>query len=665
MGSQPVVFEHTMLGITERKIRQTLSADGYLQAEVSCDSIVKKRKINLSCIARAGSRYIIDSIFYLQGQDTLPITSTLSDMYRMEYSQPGMYFQLENLESDRDQLVETANNNGFPFINNKDVIFFVDTLVGNGKVDIHMRLRPSADSTKYHRFRYGSIFVNPNFSLKNDTEFDTTGMVKLDEYKITEGYDFLRENVLNNAIYIKEYAIYDKHRSKITSNRLLDFGIFKFVNIKKKVNPDRSIDHFYNLTPYKMQSISGEIELNNRPGNFLGLAGTTSYIHKNTFGGAERFELSLSGGLETQFGDKQALINTSNIKLEGKLTVPSIVLPFISFRTNRNYIPKTIMSLSIGQQRRTEFYTIRSAHANYGFKWNETDYKTSKLTPIDLSWLVLDNTTTVFDSILNNDRRQALSFRSTLLLGSSYEYVYNKRNKYNPINQLYFKGVIESAGSLLSLFVKPKSDSEPAKLLGTPFAQYLRLTVDLRKYWALDIGSIASRVVVGTGFAFGNSTEVPYSKQFSIGGANSLRAFRLRTLGPGLFKSQEANIQNQFLDQTGDLKIEANIEYRFNIIGYIKGAIFLDAGNVWLYDSENKPEGVFDINKFYKQMGIGTGFGFRFDLDFLLLRFDLAFPIRNVQPDSQFGWTIKDIDFFSGLWRDDNLVFNLGLGYPF
>ena len=259
-----------------------------------------------------------------------------------------------------------------------------------------------------------------------------------------------------------------------------------------------------------------------------------------------------------------------------------------------------------------------------------------------------------------------LSLQTTLVSSSSYEYIYNKRNKYNPINQLYFKGTIEAAGNILNLFINPKSQNQPGEFLGTPFSQYVRINADVRKYWALQVGSLASRFVIGGAYAYGNSDEVPYSKQFSIGGANDLRAFGLRRLGPGSFvPATNTSTDNQFIDQTGDIKIEANIEYRFPILGYFKGALFMDAGNVWLFNRGTRPEGVFKFSEFYNQIAVGTGFGLRFDVDFFLLRLDIAFPIRNIDSNGNFSWVLDDINFLNSTWRDENVVLNLGIGYPF
>ena len=661
-GSKPILYKDGIQGRSERKIQKALQEYGYLRAQISCDTVPKKRKVFVECQATLGERYIIDSVFYIQ--DSLEITQTLKPMYDITYTRPGKYYELKNLLQDRAELVTTANNNGYPYVNGQDVVFFLDTLAGDRKVDVHMRLRPSDDSLKYQRFRYGGIYINPNYSLERDSPTDSTNMVKFDEYNISEGYDFLREDALNKAIYINEGNIFNQKKRKITVDRLLDFGLFKFVNVKTVPNREKkTLDHYLNLTTHQMESVSGELEINNRQGNIFGTAGKISYVNRNIFRGAERFELALSGGLETQLGSKQSFINQSSIRLESSLTLPNVVLPLVQIRSNSNFIPKTFMSVSLAQENRFEFYTVRAASAKYGFRWHETKNKTSFLTPIDVSWLVLTNTTPRFDSILMNDPRQALSFQTTLVPGLSYVYEYNRRDKFDPTNQSFFRGTFESAGNLLSLLSTTPAGQTQATLFGTPLARFIRMTADVRQYWSAGAGSFATKLVVGAGFAFGN-TELPYSKQYSIGGANSIRAYRLRTLGPGLYQSPSGNT-NQFIDQTGDIKIESSVEYRFPIVAFLKGALFVDAGNVWVLDSADKPEGVFNINTFADQIAVGTGIGLRFDFDFIVLRFDLGFPIRDIESSGQFEWVHRDIAPFSRSWRNDNLRLQFGLGYPF
>lgn len=657
-------FDNSKVKLSENRIKSTLYSKGYFSSNVDCDSIQQKReKVEIDCEITLGPRYTIDSVFAMQ--DTMNVVRTLKGIYGIEFTKKGDYYDVDNLTADRTAFVTASHNNGFPFVTNQDIVFYVDTISEEHKVDVHMIMKSTKDSLKFERYSNGNIYINPNFSLKTDKAISTEDMVRENEFFLKSGYDFLTLPALEKAVYLEEGRIYDESRNKITSDRLLDFGIFKFVNMKTVLREGNKIDHFINLTTLPMKSVSGQLDLNNRQGNFLGLSGQVAYTHRNLFNGAQRFDLTLSGGIENQLGQDQTLINTSDIELEAKLSMPNVILPFASFKTNRNHIPRTTMSIAASQQDRVNFYTLRALEAGYGFRWNETDNKESYFKPVDLSWVVLSQTSTEFEDFLALNPRQAESFRTTLLLASSYEYTFTKKDKYNPFSQSYFKGTVESAGNLLALAIGNNNDpNNPTTLFNTPYSQYVRFTTDSRKYWGSDKLAIASRLIVGAGVAYGNSNELPYAKQFSVGGANSLRAFRLRTVGPGRFSPTVID-NNQFIDQTGDLKIEANIEARFPLVSYLKGAIFIDAGNVWLLNNDNIPEGNFTIGEFYNQFAIGTGFGFRFDIELFVVRFDLGVPIRQLGSSGVFEWTFDEIELLNSDWLRNNVIPNLTVGYPF
>jgi outer membrane protein assembly factor BamA len=240
------------------------------------------------------------------------------------------------------------------------------------------------------------------------------------------------------------------------------------------------------------------------------------------------------------------------------------------------------------------------------------------------------------------------------------------------VHSFYFAGTIDIAGNLLNAVQKQvkKSSDEPFVLFGSPYSQYARFDVDYRYYWQIDVhNKLATRLVLGTGFAYGNSTTLPYIKQFSIGGSNSIRAFPARSVGPGTYDVRsDPNQQGSafFIDQRGDIKLETNVEYRFDIIKSFKGALFVDAGNIWLLKEDpGRPGGKFDRDKFLKELAVGTGLGFRFDFSFFVLRLDIAFPLRKPYLPPNERWVIDKIDFGSPSWRGDNLVFNIAIGYPF
>ena len=254
-----------------------------------------------------------------------------------------------------------------------------------------------------------------------------------------------------------------------------------------------------------------------------------------------------------------------------------------------------------------------------------------------------------------------------LIFGPSYSYTYTNTMQKRRKNTFYYKGTVDLAGNIAGLVTGANSKKEDTiKVFGVPFSQFIKIENEFRHYLKLNKDSqLASRIIVGAGFAYGNSNEMPFIKQFFIGGTNSLRAFRARSIGPGSFNDTTINTSTFLPDQSGDLKLEFNTEYRAKIYGLVKGALFLDAGNIWLMNNDpNKPGAEFS-KKFLNELAVGVGAGLRFDFSFILLRTDLAFPIRKPNlPDGQ-RWVLDQINFGNGSWRKENLVFNLAIGYPF
>ncbi len=631
---------------------------GYFDATVSCDTIIENREINIACQINPGYRYTISKVHYLD--DTLDISKTMRQLKQNEYIPENDYFDNDNIQKEKSALAQKSINSGYPYIKSKDIVVYLDTNRLEKKTDVYIRFKSQNDSIKYIRHRFGDLYINPGYSPDKDNPFDTTEMVKHKEYFIKSGYDFLNEKLINEAIFIKKGNIYNHQWSKIAVDRFFDYGLFKFVSLKSKRNKNNTIDQFINLTPSNTQSMTAEFQLNNRSGNFLGLLGKATYVNKNLWRGAQRFEISILGGAETQYVNDHFSLNTADATIEAKISMPSLRL----FRTNRHYIPRTFVSLSGNRQKRIKLYDITSLKAEYGFSWHETHTKSYVFRPLVLNYLVTSGKSEKFDSILMSNPILAVAFVDQLVIGGKYQMFYIKTDKLNPNDQISFRGTLETVGNLLSLIKKTKKDQERATLFGTPYAQYIKLTADGRKYFPLGESTMAFRIFGGLGYAYGNSEKLPYSKQFSIGGSNSLRAYHLRTLGPGGYSPVDSTA-NQFLDQTGDLKLEANVEWRFPLFYYLKGAIFLDAGNIWTFDKDNRPEGAFNVRKFYNQIAIGTGLGFRLDFNFFVLRLDLAFPLRGPKKDTGFEWKLNKINFFKAGWRANNLVWNLGIGYPF
>jgi outer membrane protein assembly factor BamA len=292
-----------------------------------------------------------------------------------------------------------------------------------------------------------------------------------------------------------------------------------------------------------------------------------------------------------------------------------------------------------------------------------------------------DQTSEAFEEEVAKNPVLAKSLENQFIIGTRYSYTVNtqltevqaqkfEERKYRTHN-FYFNGNVDVAGNLINLLQKGSREAnEDPTLFGFPFSPYVKGDIDIRHYLTLDPrNKIASRFILGAGYAYVGTTTLPYVKQFSIGGSNSIRAFPARSVGPGTYYIREhiPKDSTQFIDQRGDIKLEANIEYRFDIFKIVKGALFLDAGNIWVLkeDPEETRDGVrFDSKTFLHQLAVGTGFGLRFDFSFFVLRLDTAFPLRKPWEEED-PWVANEIDFGSKTWRKENLIFNIAIGYPF
>ena len=303
----------------------------------------------------------------------------------------------------------------------------------------------------------------------------------------------------------------------------------------------------------------------------------------------------------------------------------------------------------------------------------ESARKSHQLYPVDVS-LVTVQQEPAFRDLLETNPLLRQSYEEQFIIGGNYSFFYSTLNlddrKYEKHN-FYFNGNIDVSGNLLNLVQRNGTDNNNGgvkEIFGTPYSQFTKVSGDFRYYYKIDKRNlIATRFFAGVGVPYGNAESLPYLKQFAAGGTNTIRAFRSRSIGPGSFaQARDAGPDSLLLDQTGDISLLANIEYRFDVLGALKGALFVDAGNIWLVNEDvDRPGGEFSTSDFLSETAVGTGFGLRFDADFFVIRLDFAFPLRAPFLPKGDRWVISNIDPLSKSWRRDNLILNIAIGYPF
>lgn len=646
-----------MIDNTEARMGKVMSDFGFFRSTVKCDSTANDKKVKLKCSILAGPRYTIGKITY--PYDTLSISKDIKQLYPLKYLKEGEYYHQQNVVKDRAGIISSAKNNGYIYFDARDLVFYIDTLKQNSVADIFVEIRNENDSISQKKYVLGDIKVDSKYVLNQE---DSQDFVYDEDTGIffNKKHQFVDEEFIERMLVQKTGEVVSEKKQKISSNRLLNLGIFKFVRNEMSIGQNDTLNQTFLLTPNVTKTITGELELNNRTGNFFGTSGSVSYVNKNRFRGGERFRVGLSGGIETQFGEK-SFINTRQLKLSTSLEFPRLIIPFKP-RASKYFVPWTIVSASINSQRRIKYFDISDFELRFGYRWQDNQNKFHEFYPIDINSFYISNITSTFKKRLEAPENIRLreSFEDKVVLALRYAFIYNNTADAGPRDSWYFKTEFTSAGNMYSLVEKafPSLKSN----ISNRISQFVKVTADLRKYWSMGDSDIATRFYLGAGYAYGISGHMPYSEQFSIGGSNSLRAFALRTVGPGMYVN-DGEIDNQYIDQTGDVKLEMNIEYRFPVAGFVKGALFLDSGNVWLLDRGLGEGQRFVFNEFYKNISLGTGLGVRFDFNFFVFRLDMGIPLRG-PINKKFQWLDK-FDIVSKTWRRDYLKWNLGIGYPF
>ena len=424
------------------------------------------------------------------------------------------------------------------------------------------------------------------------------------------------------------------------------------------------------LSPLNKRSLRAELQAVSKSNGFAGPGIALTYNNRNIFHGGETFSLSGNFSYETQIS-RGADSGLSSIAggLRADLVIPRLV-PFSPSRFKYN-VPKTKISLGGDILKRSQLYTLTSVNATFGYTWNANKFVYHELNPINVTYVNLADTTQEFEDILTKNPFLRQSFEQQFIAGLNYGFTYSELgDEDKKSNPFFFSTNLDIAGNLLNLVSGGKQT-----VFGLEYAQYAKLDADIRYYfkWGEE-QTFITRLYAGWGIPYGNSSTLPFVKQFFSGGPYSVRAFRIRSLGPGTFTS-ESDGAGSFFDQSGNLKLEANLEYRFPIFSYLKGAVFADAGNVWLTNeleiSDDEPQETIDFNRelstqgrfgkdWTKELGIGVGVGLRVDIQSFVIRLDLASPVQ--VPYFPEGQRIRT-PFFDG--GDNNLVWNFAIGYPF
>jgi outer membrane protein insertion porin family len=671
VGEPPVLTSPAILRNNAEVLQSHLENKGFFHDTVFVTTAVSDKHLVATYTGQIGPRYTIGKIDYPDDSDA--ISNRIDTLQRSSLLKKGDFSDFETIKAERVRIDSRLKNRGFYYFNPDYLLVDLDTAVGNHQVDMFMRLKEEMPDPAREVYTIDSVMVYVNSGSLPDTN-RRHAHITPEGYHIIDSAKYIRPGVFSNTLLIKPGSIYkeDDHNSSLS--RLVSLGVFQFV--KARFQPVSSADTnsklhlFYYLTPAQKKQLRFEVTALTRDDNTTGTELALNWRHRNLFRGGELFNIRLYSGLEGQsVGFDSASRNnikslTRRAGINVSLTIPGIVSPF-NLNTSGKFVPKTKIEADYDTYRNNSLYTLTSSRVSFGYQFKNRLTSENGITVLGISYVRPSNITDSFQQSINKNRNLYFAIEPQLIVGPSWNFNYNSsldpRNARRPSN-IYFNANVDFSNNLLGIlsganFIKTGQQKE---IFGVPFAQYMRFEADFRHYLSFSKYSmLVTRADAGIGVSYGNSTSLPFVKAFFAGGTNDIRAFRARALGPGKYFGGDPNTDAFLPDQPADIKMEGNVEYRAKLAGLVRWALFADFGNVWTLRNDTSRPGAVFTSGFLKDFAVGAGAGLRFDLTIIVLRIDIAVPLRTPWKPEGSKWNFKAATDVS------DLVLNLAIGYPF
>jgi outer membrane protein assembly factor BamA len=674
IGEKPVLMSDVKVKYNNDVLKSYLISQGYLQAEVTGDTVLKGKKGKAIYTANTGIRYKIRRITF--PKDTGALTHIITLNKEKTLLKTGDFYDLDTYKNERIRIDNDLKESGYFYFSPDYLILQVDSTIGKNLVDITVNIKNTAPEAAQKPYTIKDINIFPNYTLRKDSMLRALKPLEYNDFRIYDNRNTFKPKLFDRLVFFKKGENYNRKDHNQSLNRMVNIGAFQ--DVRAEFLP---VDSFRNnqldlniyLTPLKKNSLTFSVTGTNKSNGYVGSEVRVTQTKRNLFRGAEQLDLSLGAGTETQVSGRGDPIGSYSFSAEGKLTFPQFIVPFYKPKVTNAFIPKTVASLSAQLLGRDTVYKLVSFKAEFGYNWKESARKEHNLNPISVN---LVQPTERDSAALANLILKTPGLENTLeeqfIIGSNYNFTYSNQLETRRKNTSYFFGGIETGGNVWGAFVAKNADGKRT-LFGVPLTQFIRLETDLRNYHKINTNGLvwANRLNIGYGYAYGNSTSLPFVRQFFAGGSNDIRAFRARSLGPGTY---EVDQTQTFADQGGDIKFMVNSELRFKIAGPLQGALFVDAGNIWLRKEDLGEPGVpgsarpgsgFKLSRALSELAVGAGAGVRIDAQIFVIRLDGAFPIRKPYLTKGNRWVLDEVDFGSKTWRRENFILNIGIGYPF
>jgi outer membrane protein assembly factor BamA len=684
IGEPPEIFDEALVTASENRLAQYLSNRGFFRANIESEITLKenRQRANVSYNVKTGEQYKIREINYHIRDSALKalfFNDSISSDIR-----PGTPFDFILLDEQRTRIVDLYKNEGYYYFSNDEVSYLADSTLYEKEVilDLFIGSTPEmGQSRKFtpHYLNHFYISVLPG-SVPVSSDQSSPGQfadtIRWENHTLYSNSEIrYRPGLFRSLMRMESGSLYRLNDARHTFDSFNRLRQFRFIDIQfspPAMYPDSNVlDSYIRLAPLSKQAFTFDIEGTNTSGN-MGVAGNVNYRHRNVFRGAEVFQINVKGAMERQQRVRDNVteyFNTREIGAETSLTYPKILGPEFMVSAFRNLLPKTIFSVGYNYQRRPE-YTRTISNIKFGYDWMTSESRKHTWNLIDFNLVHLYQFDQGFIDFIK-DLYIKSSFTDHLIFATNYSFVYNTQRQGVYKDYTYIRFNVESAGNMLYALSENLNrqlyrevdtlglgTSAYYKILNTRFAQYIKSDVEFRYGYIIDkYNAVVGRAFFGVGLPYGNFDVLPFEKKYFMGGANGIRAWQVRSLGPGTYRQPE----NAYPNQSSDIKLEANLEYRFKLIGFLEGALFADAGNIWaINEKDNRPGAQFRLNEFYKQLAFGAGTGFRFDFNYFIFRLDVGMKMRDPSQSEYNGWIIGHRKI-----TGDDFNFSFAIGYPF
>lgn len=647
--------------------QNTLRNYGYFNGTVDYEVIPQKnpRKAKISYTVRPRQLFRLDSIAYLH----FPAAgdSLIQKTFRQRTLFSGDPFSVINLDAERTRLYNLFRNSGYYYYKPEYITYRADTIQRPGFVQLQVVPASGIPASANRRYYIGHTTIH----LFNNETRRLTDTLQFRDYTLyynkgKKGKLPLRFGAIRRNLFYRKGMLYRQDVMSFVQQQLSGMDVFSTVNLKYTPRDTTMLNDTLDIeiTGVLDKPYDGEFttKVTSKSNGQIGPGLSFSMSKRNAFRGAEKLKFEVHGSYEWQTNSNvqgnSSVINSYEYGTSLTLDYPRLIFPG-AHKFTRRAKTSTSFVLDATWMNRANYFGMVSLSARAAYTYQASPTIKHEIVPFRLDYDELLSTTPTFDSIMNVNQALYVSMRDQFIPSMRYTFTYSSpRRARNPRSFIF---EVKESGNVTSgiyaLFGKSFNQKDK-KLFNVPFAQYVRLSAEYREEFRLSPRtSIATRIGTGVIFSYGNSTAAPYNDLFSVGGANSIRAFTVRGVGPGSYTP--GNSAYSYIDQMGDFKVELNAEYRFPIVSMLYGAVFLDAGNVWLMDRDpNRPGGTFDISRFGKDLALGTGFGIRCDLDFLVLRFDIGVGLHAPYDTGKSGY--YNIPKFK-----NSLGYHFAVGYPF